>query len=104
MLNKLVFLIKISDTQAANALIGLEISLFTESYVFCDIQSCIKWIKNKIDIVQKQQKNETIRNDENSSLKNSDRFSECEFSPLTDLEENDNPHNFINDNEDEKCT
>ena len=33
-LNKLGSLIEIFDTQAASALLGLEVSLFTESYVF----------------------------------------------------------------------
>ena len=44
-LNKLGSLIEIFDTQAASALLGLEVSLSTESYVFCDIPSCINLIK-----------------------------------------------------------
>ncbi len=44
-LNKLGFLIEIFDTQAASALLGLEVSLSTKSYVFCDIPSCINLIK-----------------------------------------------------------
>ena len=46
-LNKLGSLVEVFDTQAASALLGLEVSLSTESYVFCDIQSCINLIKKK---------------------------------------------------------
>ena len=46
-LNNLGSLMEIFDTQAAGALLGLNVSLSSESYVFCDIQSCINMIRNK---------------------------------------------------------
>ncbi len=90
-LNKLGSLIEIFDTQAASALLGLEVSLSTESYVFCDIQSCINLIKNEKRHYSKTcGKDTTIINDVNNSGSNSDRIFQCESSLSTDLEKVEN--------------
>ena len=46
-LNKLGSLMEISDTQAAAVLLGLSVSICSESFLVCDIETCINMIKNE---------------------------------------------------------
>ena len=46
-LNQLGSLMEICDTQAAGAVLGLNVSLSSESYTVCDTDACINMIKNE---------------------------------------------------------
>jgi hypothetical protein len=97
-LNNLGSLMEIFDTQAAGALLGLNVSLSSESYVFCDSQSCINMIKNENRLTIKNIADNEIMsdNEDDNASKSNDTSEYNSLSLSTDSEENEDLNKFIN--------
>ena len=89
---------EIFDTQAAGALLGLNVSLSSESYVFCDSQSCINMIKNENRLTIKNIADNEIMsdNEDDNASKSNDTSEYNSLSLSTDSEENEDLNKFIN--------
>ena len=112
---------EISNTQAAAAILGLNVSLSSELYTICDIDACINMIKNKQRFAADQlpinennksdsgyfddsdNENDDDDDDHNSDV-NSDAKSECKFSLINTEEDNNMGNNIVPDNSDNKVS
>eukprot|EP00956_Cyclotella_meneghiniana_P034858 scaffold108916_cov39-Cyclotella_meneghiniana.AAC.1 len=100
-LNKLGTLHEVFDTQAVASLLGLSVSVSTESFCVVDTQACINFIKNAKKVASISNNNSTNNSSSGSSEESDSDDNASEETELDEDEElfEDDDESFINDEE-----